>query len=160
VTAPGRVLGLGRFEDQALRDALAASMPSPLGHSLRAGFEWYACRGAFFHHDAHYGGVLFGAWCVGGPRREIVFSRSGIRVAARVGDWVAFDPFEPHAVLDTGALRYVREHYADAPVSLFVGFELDLDDSVRRAFGIGPAAHGATVLASHVAVNAESGALQ
>ena len=135
-------------------------MPLPLRRSLRPGFEWYACRGAFFHHDAHYGNVLFGAWCVGGPRREIVFSRSGIRVAAGVGDWVVFDPFEPHAVLDTGAERYAREQYDDAPVSLFVGFELELDDAVRSAFGVGPAPPDATLLASHVAVNAETGALR
>jgi hypothetical protein len=160
VTAPGRVVGLGRFEDRSVHAALAAALPMPLRQSLRARFEWYACRGAFFHNDAHYGNVLFGAWCAGGPRREIVFSRSGVRVPAGAGDWVVFDPFEPHAVLDTGAARYSREAYANADVSLFIGFELDLDEAVRRAFGIAPAAPCATVLASHVAVNAETGALQ
>ena len=58
------------------------------------------------------------------------------------------------------AIELLEKAVACGLRSLFVGFELDLDDSVRRAFGIGPAAHGATVLASHVAVNAESGALQ
>jgi hypothetical protein len=159
VVAPGRVHGLGRFGSREARNALEGALPAALRESLRPQFEWYACRGAFFHNDAHYGEVLFGAWCVSGPPREIVFSRAGIHVPVGPGDWVIFDPFEPHAVLDPGANQYQRAHYESAPLSLFIGFELRLDDGVRRAFGIGPARPGSLVLSSSVAIHAESGAV-
>jgi len=159
VSVPGRVHGLGRFTSDELRGALAAALPTALRASLRREFEWHACRGAFFHTDAHYGAVLFGAWCVAGPRREIIFARHGTRVPAAPGDWVVFDPFEPHAVLDAGMDHYERKHFEGAPPSLFLGFELELDECVRQAFGIGTPRPGAPVLASSVAVNAESGAL-
>jgi hypothetical protein len=159
VTVPGRVHGLGRFSSDPLQALLAGVLPPPLRGSLRSQFEWYACRGAFFHNDAHYGDVLFGAWCAGGPRREIVFSRAGLRLSAGPGDWVVFDPFEPHAVLDPGTDRYRRERYDGSPASLFLGFELRLDTAVRQAVGIGPAEPGATVLASSLPINAETGAL-
>ena len=159
VTTPGRVHGLGRFVADDVRAALAGALPAGLRSSLRGEFEWYACRGAFFHTDAHYGEVLFGAWCVAGPRREIVFARHGARLPAVPGNWVVFDPFEPHAVLDAGMDHYERRHYDRSPVSLFLGFELELDACVRQAFGIGLPRTGAPLLASSVAVNAETGAL-
>jgi hypothetical protein len=140
--------------------ALAAALPPGIRADLRTGFEWYACRGAFFHHDAHFSDVLFGAWCVAGPRREIVFSRLAMRVLATPGDWLVFDPFEPHAVLDGGTFRYTRERYTASTVSLFIGFELALSEAVRHAFGVGPPPVGATVLATRTAVNAETGALR
>jgi hypothetical protein len=160
VTAPGRVHGLGRFASPPIRSALAGALPAAVRDSLRGQFEWYACRGAFFHNDAHYGAVLFGAWCVGGPPREIVFARAGVRLPAAPGDWVVFDPFEPHAVLDLGSACYRREGYEGAQASLFLGFELRLDEAVRRAFGIGPAPAGAPLLASSIAISAETGALR
>ena len=159
VATPGRVHGLGRLASEEIGAALAGVLPPALRGSLRGEFEWYACRGAFFHNDAHYAGVLFGAWCVAGPPREIVFARAGLRCPAGPGDWVVFDPFEPHAVLDPGVDCYRREHYVGAPPSLFLGFELELDERVCRAFGIGPAPAGAPLLASSVAINAETGAL-
>ncbi len=156
-SAPGRVHSLGRFADDDLRAALAAALPPGLRGSLRDGFEWYACRGAFFHNDAHYGDVLFGAWCVAGPPRELVFARAGLRVPAGPGDWVLFDPFEPHAVIDEGARDYRRERYDGALPSVFVGFEVRLDPAACDAFGIGPARLGAPLLSSSVAINAETG---
>jgi len=132
-------------------------MPSNLRGSFRPGFTWYACRGAFFHNDAHYADVLFGAWCVGGPPRELVFARPGIRIKAAPGDWAIFDPFEPHAVLDTGAGRYRRDDYVASEASLFIGFELRLDEVSRRAFGVGPAPGRGAVLASQNAIDAETG---
>jgi hypothetical protein len=155
----GRVHGLGSFADAGIHAALAAQLPCGLGAELRERFEWYACRGVGFHTDAHYGGVLFGAWCVAGPPREIAFSRAGVRVGAAVGDCTIFDPFEPHAVLDPGQSTYTREHFQNAPASLFLGFEIVLDDAARAAFGIGAAASSGVLLASSVAVNAETGAL-
>jgi len=154
---PGRVHGLGRFEDKAVQAELLAAMPDELRASLRPGFEWYACRGAFFHNDAHYADALFGALCAGGPSRELVFARPGIRIAAAPGDWAIFDPFEPHALLDAGAARYRREDYLTSAASLFIGFELRLDEVTRRAFGIGPAPERGAVLSSQNAVNAETG---
>lgn len=159
VGAPGRVHGLGRFASREIRSALAAALPGALRASLRREFEWYACRGAFFHNDAHYGAVLFGAWCVAGPPREIVFARAHLRYRAGTGDWVIFDPFEPHAVLDPAADGYQRQRYEGAPVSLFLGFELVLGERVRQAFGIGPPQAEAPLLASSVAINAETGEL-
>jgi len=160
VNIPGRVFGLGRFRDQAVSTSLCAALPEALRTALRPDLEWYACRGAFFHNDAHYGGVLFGAWCIDGPRREIVFARSGVRLPASPGDWIVFDPFEPHGVLDEGAIRYERRRYVGAPASIFIGFELALDVKVLSEFGIASAAAGAPVLASGAAINAETGALR
>jgi len=151
------VYSLGRFRDDALRSLLAEALPPELRGALRLDFEWYACRGAFFHNDAHYGGVLFGAWCAAGPPREIVFSRLGLRAPAAPGDWTVFDPFEPHAVLDSGTAEFRRDHYEGAPVSLFIGFELELVDTVCRNFGIAPPAPGSTILSSAVAIHAENG---
>ncbi len=159
MSAPGRVHALGRFDSDCLQGRLADALPAELRASLRGGFDWYACRGAFFHNDAHYADVLFGAWCAGGPPRDIVFARAGFRLRLAPGDWVVFDPFEPHAVLDRGAERYRREDYENAPPSVYIGFELALDGPVRRAFGIGAAPADAPLLASHVAVNAETGCL-
>ena len=160
VSAPGRVFSLGRFRDQVIDTALTDALLPSLRASLRADLEWHACRGAFFHNDAHYGDVLFGAWCVAGPPREIVFARAGVRVPASPGDWVLFDPFEPHGVLDEGADHYERDRYAAEPASVFIGFELTLDTAVRATFAIEPARAGAPLLSSGVAVNAENGALR
>jgi hypothetical protein len=156
---PGRVVSAGRFRSDRLTAAIAGALPAGLVATLRDEFEWYACRGAFFHNDAHYGNVLFGAWCVAGPMREIVFARANTCVPATPGDWVVFDPFEPHAVLDTGQRRYARDRYMAAEPSVFLGFELALNDATRALFGIGPAMPGWPILASRVAVNAETGAL-
>lgn len=159
---PGRVISGGCFRDDALQAALAAALPANLRSSLRAGFEWYGCRGAHFHTDAHYGDVLFGAWCLAGPPRTIAFARAGLRVPAATGDFVVFDPFEPHAVLNMERERYAREHYEGAAPSVFAGFELSLDAAVQRAFGIAPLtepARGMPELSSRIAVNAETGAL-
>jgi hypothetical protein len=155
----GRVVSGGRWRDPATFIQLAAQLPADLAPHLREDFEWYTCRGAFFHNDAHYGDVLFGAWCIQGPAREIAFARLGLRVASAPGDLVVFDPFEPHAVLDPGHLRYSRETYLDATPSVFLGFELALAPAVREHFGVGEAPSGNVVLSSQVPVHAETGAL-
>ncbi len=158
-TTPGRVHGLGEFEDPDVHAAISARLPPGHALHLRRRFEWYACRGAGFHTDAHYADVLFGAWCVAGPRREIVFSRAGLRVGGAVGDLAIFDPFEPHAVLDPGQRHYSRDYFTGAEPSLFVGFEIALDQAAREAFGIDEPLPSGPVLCSAVAVNAETGAL-
>jgi len=121
--------------------------------------EWYGCRGAFFHNDAHYDGVLFGVWSVAGPQRELVFPRLDRRLPARIGSIVVFDPFEPHAVLDTGAVRYCRDDYEAAQANLFLGFEIALTPKVRNAFGIEAAQANVPTLSSRIAINPETGAL-
>lgn len=156
---PGRVTSGGSFELPAAHAALAAGLGSGLAASLRRRFDWYVCRGAFFHNDAHYAGVLFGVWCVAGPPREVVFSRLGLRAAAAPGDWVVFDPFEPHAVLDPGAPTYERARYVDAPASVFAGFELELNEATRTAFAIADDASG-IALSSRTRINAETGAIE
>ena len=159
-TAPGRVFSAGRFRNDAVRQALISAIGPKLSSFLREEFEWYACRGAFFHNDAHFVDVLFGAWCVAGPTREVVFSRAQARATAGPGSWVIFDPFEPHAVLDTGQNCYERDRYLNAVPSIFVGFELTLDEPIREHFGIvGQPAQHAAVLSSAVAINAETGTL-
>ncbi len=156
---PGRVESGGHFELPAAHAALAADLGPALAPRLRHRFEWYICRGAFFHNDAHYAGVLFGVWCVGGPAREVVFPRLGLRAAAAPGNWVVFDPFEPHAVLDSGAPTYERARYADAAPSVFAGFELELDEATRAAFAIADEGPGPE-LSSRTRVNAETGAIE
>lgn len=154
----GRVVPDGDFAAPALHERLSATLTAPLAAALRERFEWYLCRGAHFHTDAHYGDVLFGAWCVAGPAREIVFSRTRQRCAATMGDWVVFDPFEPHAVLDPGHLLYDPSAYKDARPSVFIGFEIALTDAVREEVGIGAAPQQAARLGSQVAIHAETGA--
>lgn len=156
---PGRVHTLGQLEDESLRQMLAQRLPPAAAAALRRTFEWYACRGAGFHTDAHYGAVLFGVWCLAGPARDLVFAPCGTRAACAEGTLAVFDPFRPHAVLDPGQSRYTRPRYADAPANLFLGFEMELGAAVREAFGITAPSEGAFAISSCTAVNAESGAL-
>lgn len=156
---PGRVISGGTFDAAGAYAALADALGPALASGLRRRFEWYGCRGAFFHNDAHYAGVLFGAWCVAGPPREVVFSRLGLRVGAAPGDWVVFDPFEPHAVLDPDAPAYERARYAGTAPSVFAGFEVELNEAVCAAFAIGDGTQG-VALSSRTRINAETGAIE
>jgi hypothetical protein len=156
---PGRVHGLGRFEDGSALQALKACLPGPLAAALRPTFEWYGCRGAGFHTDSHYESVLFGAWGLAGPERHILFAGGGgLCLRCATAGLVVFDPFLPHAVLDPDQARYERSRYTGAPANVFLGFELELTAPARAAFGIGPAEPGAFAIGSTTAVNAETGA--
>jgi hypothetical protein len=157
--APGRVTSGGTFEAADAHAALATALGPALAAALRRRFEWYVCRGAFFHNDAHFAGVLFGVWCVAGPPREVAFSRLGLRVGAAPGDWVVFDPFEPHAVLDPDAAIYERARYAGAAPSVFAGFEIELNEAACAVFAIGNDAQGVE-LSSRTRINAETGAIE
>jgi hypothetical protein len=154
--AAGRVISAGRWQDDAVGDALRACLAPPLGEALREGFEWYVCRGAHFHNDAHYADVLFGIWTVAGPAMDVVFPRAALRVAAGPGRVLVFDPFEVHGVLAPGARRYDATDYADAAASVFVGFELALTHAVRHVFGIGDVPDG-RVVSSTTRIAADSG---
>jgi hypothetical protein len=155
--SPGRVHDLGRFDDEQAHQALGACLPQPLADALRPQLHWYACRGAGFHTDAHYSSVLFGAWYLAGPPRNLAFADPTLHLACPIGLLVVFDPFQPHAVLDPGQERYEREHYVAASASVFLGFELDLTSAVCQQFGIGPADPDAFSISSGTAVNAETG---
>jgi len=153
----GRVESLGSFEDADLTRALRQVLPPALAACTRSTMEWYGCRGAFFHNDAHYDDVLFGVWSVAGPDRELVFPRIDRRLPAGFGSIVVFDPFEPHGVLDAGAARYCGEDYEGADPNFFLGFEVALAPQVRAAFGIGPALERGPMLSSRIAINPETG---
>lgn len=158
-TEVGRVIAAGKFTDQEVFAQLAAALPAPLAALLRPNFEWYGCRGAAFHNDAHYADVLFGAWCLAGPDRALVFPRLALSVPTTPGDFVVFDPFEPHGVLRAGQTCYARTDYENTQPSLFLAFELQLAEAARERFGVGAAPAGATELSSRAAVNAETGAV-
>jgi len=134
-SAPGRVESGGAWSDAPAHAKLAAALGEPLGRELRTTFEWYLCRGAFFHNDAHYPKVLFGVWYIDGPPVDVVFPRAGLRLAATPGRFIVFDPFEIHGVLAPGA----REWHPDqlmAETSAFLGFEIGLNADVEACFGI------------------------
>lgn len=153
----GRVEYSGTFEEPAFTTLIGQALPAPLSEFLRPKTEWYACRGAFFHNDAHYDGVLFGVWCILGPARELVFPRTGARVLVAVGHLAVFDPFEPHAVLGPGAETYQSEDYETADVSVFLGFEVTLAPPVRATFGISEPHPGAPSYSSRVAIHPVTG---
>jgi len=155
---PGRVESVGTLEEAAVVRELRQVLPQVLAEATRPQMEWYRCQGAFFHNDAHYGGVLFGIWTAAGPPREVVFPRISRRVPVRRGSIVVFDPFEPHAVLNAGASTYRREDYEGAEANLFLGFEVDLSPQVRVVFGIGEGGADRPTLSSRVAINPETGA--
>lgn len=155
----GRVHSGGTWNDARTHAALEETL-YPLPHALRPTFEWYICRGAFFHTDAHYADVLFGVWYIAGPPIDIVFARAPLRVAARPGTIVVFDPFEVHGVLRPGAAEYRADDYSDSSASVFVGFELELDDAVRAAFDVRAPAADARLVSSSTRVMATTGAFE
>jgi hypothetical protein len=154
--APGRVHGCGRWSDERVHRALSEVL-GPLASVLQSEFEWYACRGAFFHTDAHYDGVLFGIWCLAGPPAELVFPRIGLRQPATPGHLAVFDPFEVHGVLRPGSTCYEAADYNEPSASVFVGFELALTEAVQRAFRV-TAGGAARTVASHTRISAANGA--
>jgi hypothetical protein len=156
----GRVHSAGKWTDPAVHTAIAAALDTPLQPALRTGLEWYLCRGAFFHTDAHYPDVLFGIWYVIGPAREIVFPRAKLRVAAAPGALLIFDPFEIHGVLAPGAATYRAADYVQTPISVFVGFELELTEIVRSHFDMVRVPNDARIISSTTRVSAETGTFE
>jgi hypothetical protein len=159
-TVIGHVQSGGTWNDAFVHAALAQALEPLPGHALRQAFEWYRCRGAFFHTDAHYPDVLFGVWYVAGPPVDIVFARAALRIAVRPGSIVVFDPFEVHGVLRPGAAEYRADDYADCAASVFVGFELELDDTVREAFELAAPAADVRLVSSSTRVTPTTGAFE
>jgi hypothetical protein len=161
----GRVHSGGSWTDPAVAAALRQALGAPFARALRPAFEWYMCRGAFFHTDAHYSDVLFGIWYIDGPQVDAVFPRAGVRTSLDPGDVLVFDPFEVHGVLAPRATSYDAGDYDTALASVFVGFELELNDAVRDCFGVsdasfGPAGEAARVVSSTTRVSAASGTFE
>ncbi len=77
----GKVHAAGVWRDAAVHRHLAQALGTRLASALRTDFEWYHCRGAFFHNDAHYDARLFGVWCIEGPPMQLVFPRAAVRIA-------------------------------------------------------------------------------
>jgi hypothetical protein len=155
--AIGRVHSAGTWSDSSVHQDISTALNPELAGTLRPRFEWYLCRGAFFHTDAHFADVLFGVWCVSGPPADIVFARADLRIAVVPGTLVVFDPFEVHGVLRPGAAVYRADDYIDAETSVFVGFEVDLVDRVREHFGMNGGPAERRVVSSATRVSASAG---
>jgi len=158
--AVGKVhAGGGTWCDPALHQQLIGALGPRLGPALRPDFEWYYCRGAFFHNDAHYDARLLGVWCIEGPPVQLVFPRAGLQVAVAPGCVAVFDPFEVHGVLAPGRRTYAASDYQSAEVSAFVGFELDIGPTVADVFEIQDEV-GGHLISSRTRINASSGAIE
>ncbi len=155
----GRVHSLGTWRDANVRAQLCGALGSPLAAALRAHFEWYQCRGAFFHNDAHFDVRLFGIWCIFGPQAELALPRVKLRLPAGPGSIAIFDPFEVHGVLAPGRATYSSDDYKNTEASVFLGFELDITPPVADAFGITPGVQG-RVISSRTRIASDSGAIE
>jgi len=155
----GRVYSGGAWRDTAVHAQLAAVLGDTLGGALRDDFEWYCCRAAFFHNDAHYEGRLFGTWCIAGAELELVFPRASVRLSSAPSAITVFDPYEVHGILAPGAQQFSATDYEDIEPSLILGFELDLTPAIAAAFGIKPGATG-RIISSATRIAASSGAFE
>ena len=158
--AVGKVHSTGAWHCPEVQTALAEALGDPLGAALRAGFEWYYCRGAFFHNDAHYDARLLGVWCIVTPPMELVFPRADVRVAVAPGSIAVFDPFEVHGVLAPGRNAYAAADYQSANASVFLGFELDLTLSIAEMFDIHDRIDPGPVISSQTRIDAASGKIE
>lgn len=157
--AVGKVHAGGTWRDPAVHQQLAEGLGTRLASALRPDLEWYYCRGAFFHNDAHYDARLFGVWCIEGPPMQLVFPRAALRLAVAPTSVVVFDPFEVHGVLAPGCSTYAENDYQSAEASVFVGFELNITATTADAFDIkdDPSGH---VISSRTRIDAISGAIE
>lgn len=153
----GRVHSGGAWTDDGLHLEIGSGLDPELRQALRTRFEWYICRGAFFHTDAHYSDVLFGVWYLSGPPVDIVFGRAGLRISADPGTLAVFDPFEVHGVLRRDAAAYCADDYVNAEASVFAGFEVDMVAPVRERFGISGLPADARVVSTATRVSATTG---
>lgn len=154
----GRVYSSGVWRDAAARAQLANALGSRLAYGLRDDFEWYRCRGAFFHNDAHYDNRLFGVWCISASPADLVFPRAPMRLTISTGSIVVFDPFEVHGIVRPNAEKFSASDYDKAEAVVLLGFELDLTADIAVAFGITPGIAGPLV-SSRSRINATTGAI-
>ncbi len=158
--AVGKVHSAGTWQCPTTHTQLAEALGGPLGAALRAGFEWYYCRGAFFHNDAHYDGRLFGVWCIVTSAMELVFPRADVRAVVAPGSIVVFDPFEVHGVLARGRTAYAASDYRSANASVFLGFELDITPAIAEMFDIHDRIDPGLVISSQTRIDATSGKIE
>jgi len=154
----GRVYSSGAWHDAAARAQLINALGSQLASGLRDDFEWYRCRGAFFHNDAHYDNQLFGVWCISASPADLVFPRAPMRLAISPGSIVVFDPFEVHGIVRPNAQQFSASEYDKAEAIVLLGFELDLTEDIATAFGITRGIAGPLV-SSRTRINAATGAI-
>ena len=155
---PAKCTPLVLGDDPIVHQHLAETLGTRLASALRPDFQWYYCRGAFFHNDAHYDARLFGVWYIEGPPMHLVFPRAALRLDIAPQSVVIFDPFEVHGVLAPGSDTYAASDYQGACASVFVGFELDIDTSVADAFQIRDDISG-SVISSRTRIDPASGAI-
>ncbi len=158
--AVGKVHSAGTSQCPTAHKELADALGDPLSAALRPSFEWYYCRGAFFHNDAHYDGRLFGVWCIVTPAMELVFPRADVRAAVAPGTVVVFDPFEVHGVLAPGRTAYAASDYQSANASVFLGFELDITPAIAELFDIRDHIGPGLVISSQTRIDATSGKIE
>lgn len=154
----GRVYSSGAWRDAAARAQLTNALGPQLACGLRDDFDWYRCRGAFFHNDAHYDNRLFGVWCVSAPPADLVFPRTSLRFTLTSGCIVVFDPFEVHGIVLPNAEQFSASDYDTVEAVVLLGFELDLTEDIAAAFGIAPGIAGPLV-SSRTRINAATGAI-
>ncbi len=158
IGAAGKVQARGSWRDPRVHAQLCAALGVALAPAVRSDLEWYTCRGAFFHNDAHYEARLFGVWCIAGPESEIVFPRAALRLPAGPGSIAVFDPFEVHGVLAPGRTAYEADDYHAAEPSVFVGFELDISAGIAETFAILGRPRG-RVISSRTRIDSATGAI-
>lgn len=155
----GKVHSGGLWRQPAAHARLADALGTPLEAALKPDFEWYFCRGAFFHNDAHYDARLFGIWCIQAHSIDLVFPRAAVRVPLQPGAIVVFDPFEVHGVLTQGCTEYAAADYRDADTAVFLGFEVALTRETAAVLDICHEVAG-PVISSRTRICANSGAIE
>jgi len=157
---PGKVHSLGTWRDADIQAHLASLLEPPLAAALRPQFEWYQCRGAYFHNDAHYEQTLFGIWCVMGAPAELVFPRADLRVGAGPGDIAVFDPFEVHGLLAPGCHTYCADVYEGTVPNIYVGFEIAFTPEVAALFNTRSSYAAGPVISSSTRIAAVDGRIE
>jgi hypothetical protein len=124
------------------KDALARKEREAVSRELqRAGlghqaFErddclFAACTEVSFHHDLPLAGV-FGAWCLTGPARDLVFPRLELRVPFVPGTLVIFDAVQPHGLLAPGDAVFKANASKTPALTVFVSLLLRDNDPVTN----------------------------
>ncbi len=153
----GRVYSSGVWRDAGAQRRLVDALGPALAGGLHDDFEWYRCRGAFFHNDAHYDNRLFGVWCISGPPADLVFPRASLRIDITPGNIAVFDPFEVHGILLRDATHFSATDYEAVAATVLLGFELDLTAEIAAAFGIAAGING-PMISSRTRISAATGA--
>jgi hypothetical protein len=91
-----------------------------------------ACTQVSFHHDLPLAGI-FGAWCLTGPARDLIFPHVGLRVPFSPGTFVIFDSVQPHGLLAAGETKFKANARCDEDLTIFVSVLLNDNDPGTNA---------------------------